>query len=138
MFTVIVNLQVRSECREEFLTGIRINALASLRDEPGCLRFDVHEKVNDPNKFVLDELYADEAAFYEAHRSTPHYEQWREVSARCVYPGGHVNTFATPVFASDVPEYTPSDPPRAETSQTESTQAGHQSGVEPVGRRAHR
>jgi len=104
MYTVIVNLQVRPELREDFLAGIRANALASVRDEPGCLRFDVHEKTDDPNKFILYELYSDEAAFYDAHRSTPHYERWREVAARCVYPGGHVNTFATPAFPSDVAE----------------------------------
>jgi autoinducer 2-degrading protein len=125
MFTVIVNLQVRPECREEFLAGIRTNALASVRDEPGCLRFDVHEKVNEPNKFVLYELYADEAAFYEAHRSAPHYEKWREVSARCIYPGGHVNTLAAPAFASDIPEH----------AQTESTQAELQPREHPNGRR---
>ena len=104
MYTVIVNLQVRPERREEFLAGIRANARASVRDEPGCLRFDVHEKTEDPNKFILYELYQDEAAFYDAHRSAPHYARWREVSARCVYPGGHVNTFATPVFPEDMAE----------------------------------
>jgi autoinducer 2-degrading protein len=104
MYTVIVNLQVRPELREEFLVGIRLNALASVRDEPGCLRFDVHQSTDDPNRFVLYELYRDEAAFYEAHRSAPHYKQWRQVSEKCVNPGGHVNNFATPAFPEDIAE----------------------------------
>jgi autoinducer 2-degrading protein len=104
MYTVIVNLQVRPELRTEFLAGIRINALASVRDEPGCLRFDVHQRADDPNKFILYELYADEAAFYDAHRSAPHDAEWRRVAERCVYPGGHVNNFGTPAFLDDIAE----------------------------------
>jgi len=104
MYTVLVNLQVRPELREEFLAGIRVNALASVRDEPGCLRFDVHQVVDDPSKFILYELYTDANAFYEAHRSAPHYAEWRQVSERCVYPGGHVNTFGTPAFPGDIAE----------------------------------
>ena len=46
------------------------------------------------------------AAFYEAHRSTAHYAAWREVAARCVVPGGHVNTFCRPLFPDDVAEST--------------------------------
>lgn len=104
MYAVIVNLQVRPELREEFLAGVRVNALASVRDEPGCLRFDVHQRADDPNNFILYELYTDKGAFYEAHRSAPHYQEWRQVSERCVYPGGHVNTFGTPAFPGDIPE----------------------------------
>ena len=102
MFTVIVNLQVRPERVEEFLEAIHTNARASLADEPGCLRFDVHRSMDDPNRFVLYEIYADRNAFYEAHREAPHYAAWREVADRCVEPGGHVNTFATPQFPEDI------------------------------------
>jgi LDH2 family malate/lactate/ureidoglycolate dehydrogenase/quinol monooxygenase YgiN len=109
MFTVLVNLQVRPERIDEFLRGIQANARASLRDEPGCLRFDVHRSSEDAHRFLLYEIYADEAAFYEAHRAAPHYAQWREVAAACVYPGGHWNTFATPAFPSDLPEFSQLD-----------------------------
>lgn len=109
MFTVIVTLQVRPERIEEFVRGIRANARASLRDEPGCLRFDVHRSSDDAHRFILYEIYADEAALHEAHRAAPHYAQSRETAERCVYPGDHVNTFATPVFPSDVPEFSQLD-----------------------------
>jgi autoinducer 2-degrading protein len=104
MFTVLVQLQVRPEALEAFMAGIGINARASLRDEPGCLRFDVHQQVDDPHRFVLHEIYTDDRAFYETHRSAPHYAAWQEVTARCVVPGGHVNTFCTPVFPDYVME----------------------------------
>ena len=106
MFTVLVHLQVRPEALEAFVEGIGVNARASLRDEPGCLRFDVHQQVDDPHRFVLHEIYTDERAFYEAHRSTVHHAGWREVAARCVVPGGHVNTFCRPMFPADVAEST--------------------------------
>ena len=46
MHTVIVNLQVKPDMVEAFLEAIGENSRASRRDEPGCLRFDVH-RVND-------------------------------------------------------------------------------------------
>jgi autoinducer 2-degrading protein len=104
MFTVIVNLTVRPDRVDEFLDGIRANALATLRGEPGCLRFDVHRSTEQPNQFLLYEIYTSPGAFYTEHRNAPHYAAWREVAARCVEPGGHVNTFAVPVFPEDVPE----------------------------------
>jgi autoinducer 2-degrading protein len=104
MFTVVVALTVRPGKVEEFLTGIRTNARASLREEPGCLRFDVHCSVEDPHNYVLYELYRDAEAFHTGHRQAPHYAAWQQVAARCVVEGGHVNTFATPAFPSDIPE----------------------------------
>jgi autoinducer 2-degrading protein len=112
LFTVLVNLTVKSDRTAEFLDGIHANALASLQNEPGCLRFDVHRSTDDPQHFVLYEIYTDEGAFRDAHRQTPHYAVWREVAARCVEPGGHLNTFATPVFPKDIPE----SPTRSESS----------------------
>jgi len=116
MFTVLVDLQVRPERLEEFLERIHVHARASLRDEPGGLRFDVHQHSDDPHRFVLYEIYADQPAFYEAHRTTPHYAAWREVSTRCVVPGRHVNTFAAPAFPADIPENPDQNPTNRETA----------------------
>jgi autoinducer 2-degrading protein len=104
MYTVLVTLDVLPDHVDEFLTGIRANATASLRDEPGCLRFDVHRSLDDACRFVLYEIYRDRAAFTDDHRAAPHYAAWRTVAARCVRPGGHRNTFLSPAFPDDVPE----------------------------------
>jgi len=106
MYTVIVNLRVQPGWLDDFLTGIRTNALASLRDEPGCLRFDVHQQVDNPHAFLLYEIYTDQAAFEVNHRQAPHYAAWRQVTAQCVVPGSQVNTFCTPAFPADIPENT--------------------------------
>jgi (4S)-4-hydroxy-5-phosphonooxypentane-2,3-dione isomerase len=104
VYTVIVSLHVKPDMVDQFLEVMGETSRASRRDEPGCLRFDVHRDDDDPNHFVLYELYADKRAFTEAHRSAPHYEKWRAASAELLEPGRQVNTFATPAFPEDLPE----------------------------------
>jgi (4S)-4-hydroxy-5-phosphonooxypentane-2,3-dione isomerase len=104
VYTVIVSLQVKPDMVAQFLEVMGENARASRRDEPGCLRFDVHRDNNDLNHFILYELYADERAFAEDHRAAPHYEKWRAGSAELLEPNGQVNTFASPAFPGDLPE----------------------------------
>jgi autoinducer 2-degrading protein len=45
--------------------------------EDGNLRFDVFQSAESARKFLLVEVY-DGAASAVAHKSTPHYEAWRE------------------------------------------------------------
>jgi len=98
MFAVVVNLKVKENMIETFLQGIAINARASLRDEPGCLRFDVHRSADDPSRFLLYEIYEDEEAFFVAHRSAPHYSEWVEIADRCVVPGSQADCGYRPAF----------------------------------------
>ncbi len=79
MLSVVVQMTVRPGRREQFLAGMTANAEASVRDEPGCLRFDVCSVDGDENRFLLYELYRDAAAF-AAHKSAPHFAQWRTVA----------------------------------------------------------
>jgi quinol monooxygenase YgiN len=81
MFSLTVQIQVDPAQREEFLAAITTNAEASVRDEPGCLRFDVSSVEGDENRFVFYELYRDAAAF-EEHRAAPHFRAWRAVADR--------------------------------------------------------
>jgi autoinducer 2-degrading protein len=104
VLTVIVTLQVRPDKVAEFLDAIHQNAVATLNDEPGCLRFDVHRSIEDPQRFLLYEIYRDEAAFHDEHRSTVHHRKWRAAAADYVVDGGHVNTFCMPAFPDDLPE----------------------------------
>ena len=92
MFTLVVQLEVRPGRREEFLAAISANAEASVRDEPGCLRFDVSAVEGDEHRFLLYELYADAAAF-AAHKASPHFAQWRTVAEQVLV--GQVTTPAS-------------------------------------------
>ncbi len=89
MFSLVVQMEVRPGRREEFLAGMAANAEASVRDEPGCLRFDVCSVDGDDHRFVLYELYRDADAF-AAHKATRHFAQWRTVAAQVLV--GQVNT----------------------------------------------
>jgi quinol monooxygenase YgiN len=91
MFSLVVQMEVRPERRDEFLAGMAANAEAAVRDEPGCLRFDVSAVADDPNRFFLYELYTDAEAF-AAHKASPHFAQWRRIAERVLVPGGQVNT----------------------------------------------
>ena len=91
MFSLVVQMQVRPERREEFLAGMAANAEASVRDEPGCLRFDVCSVAADETRFVLYELYVDADAF-AAHKASPHFAQWRQIAERVLVAGSQVNT----------------------------------------------
>jgi autoinducer 2-degrading protein len=89
MFSLMVQMEVRPGRRAEFLAGMAANAEASVRDEPGCLRFDVCSVDSDENRFVLYELYTDADAF-AAHKAAPHFAQWRTVAEQVLV--GQVNT----------------------------------------------
>lgn len=53
------------------------DARGSLENEPGCLRFDVIQDLEDQNRIHLYEVYRDQAAI-ELHRQAPHYIKWRD------------------------------------------------------------
>jgi len=83
VFSLVVQMEVRPGRREEFLAGMAANAESSVRDEPGCLRFDVCSVDGDENRFLLYELYTDAEAF-AAHKASPHFAQWRTVAEQVV------------------------------------------------------
>ncbi len=94
MFSVWVTLQVRPECRQEFLEAIEVNARASVGEEAGCHHFDVLE-LGEPgsNRFAFYELYRDEQAFEVEHKQATHYLVYKNIAARLIVPGSqHVVT----------------------------------------------
>ena len=102
MFTVFVTLKVREEQLDAFVEGIHSNVHASLRDEDGCLRFDVHRSSIEPNRFYFYEIYRDRSAFEEQHRRAPHYRDWRAIVESCVEPGTQVIVTAQPEFPDEL------------------------------------
>jgi quinol monooxygenase YgiN len=80
MFALVVPLKVKPEMREKFLAAAQDDSICSVRDEAGCLRFDVLQDNTDPNRFVFYEVYLDENAV-KAHQASAHYARWRAVAA---------------------------------------------------------
>ncbi|HEX8968093.1 MAG TPA: putative quinol monooxygenase [Chloroflexota bacterium] len=78
MIALIVSLKVKPEQRQQFLAAAEDDSTCSVRDEPGCLRFDVLQDRNDENHFFFHEVYRDEAAL-QAHTQAPHFARWSQV-----------------------------------------------------------
>jgi (4S)-4-hydroxy-5-phosphonooxypentane-2,3-dione isomerase len=76
MHVAIVYVHVKPEARDDFMRASLENARQTVQ-EPGALRFDVLQQADDPNRFVLYEVYRDEAGA-KAHKETAHYARWRE------------------------------------------------------------
>ena len=96
MIALIVTIQIQPEHREAFMESMLDDARGSNNDEPGCLRFDVLQDNEDPNKIHLYEVYQDQAAV-DAHRQAPHYTKWRE-TVQDWFSAETVRRVATPVF----------------------------------------
>jgi len=79
MIVVCVHVSVKPEHREGFIEATLENAGRTIH-EPGNLRFDVLQQADDPNRFVLYEVYRDEAGA-DAHKQTAHYAKWRDTVA---------------------------------------------------------
>ncbi|MFX0576329.1 putative quinol monooxygenase [Nocardia nepalensis] len=90
VFSRITSLKLRPGSRGEFLAAVNRSASASVREEPGCLRFDVCADRVDPHRFFLYQVYIDEEAA-EAHRFTEHFLAWRCAVERYVEPGTQVH-----------------------------------------------
>ena len=79
MHVTLVHIMVNPEHVHDFVTATRINHEASV-NEPGNRRFDVLQSTEQPCQFVLYEAYAS-ATDAIAHKSTPHYLNWRHTVA---------------------------------------------------------
>ncbi len=79
MIVTIVNVYVKPEFVNDFIKTTTENHLGSVK-EPGNLRFDVIQNIEDPTRFVLYEAYESEEAAAN-HKTTPHYLKWRETVA---------------------------------------------------------
>jgi (4S)-4-hydroxy-5-phosphonooxypentane-2,3-dione isomerase len=68
---------------EEFERALLHNARESVVRDPGCLRFDVSQDVDDPTRWILHEVYNTPDA-HAAHRKAPHFLSYDAVAARAV------------------------------------------------------
>jgi quinol monooxygenase YgiN len=71
MFGIFASIMVKPEYRKQFLSTIQDTAGRSVQEENGCVRFDLYQDKDQENRYVLYEVYVDEAAF-EFHLTTPH------------------------------------------------------------------
>ena len=83
MYAIFVSVKIKPDKVDQFLEVIEDDSICSVRDEPGCVRFDVLQDTSDPLQYYFYEVYRDEAGF-QAHTQTPHLARWRAAAAECV------------------------------------------------------
>ena len=99
MISIFVTIQIREGLSDQFKEASFGDSQGSVRDEPGCFRFDILQNSEDPNRFHLYEVYEDELAL-EAHRDAPHYKKWRS-TVEDWFDGDISRVLMTTIFPSD-------------------------------------
>ena len=99
MISIFVTINVKPGRADEFTQASLGDAQGSVRDEPGCYRFDILKDAEDPNRFYLYEVYRDESAFHE-HLQAPHFKKWR-ASVDGLFDGDFERIRMETVFPSD-------------------------------------
>ncbi len=99
MISIFVTIQIKEGTVDAFTEASFGDAQGSVRDEPGCFRFDILQNQEDPNRFHLYEVYADAAAL-DAHREAPHYKKWRS-TVESMFDGDISRVVMNTVFPSD-------------------------------------
>lgn len=79
MIYVIATTQVKPECRDAFMAGAK-ECIAETRKEKGCISYEYHTGMDDPNRFVVVERWESREDL-NAHGRAPHMKRWREYSA---------------------------------------------------------
>lgn len=79
MIYVVATTQVKPEHRDAYVAGAK-ECIAETQKEKGCIYYDSHVSVNDPNRFVVVERWATREDL-AAHARSPHMKAWRSLSA---------------------------------------------------------
>jgi quinol monooxygenase YgiN len=79
MHVVLVYIKVDAERVAEFIPITLENARSSLR-EPGIARFDFLQMQDEPQRFMLVEVYRQPEDALK-HKETAHYLKWRDAVA---------------------------------------------------------
>jgi (4S)-4-hydroxy-5-phosphonooxypentane-2,3-dione isomerase len=79
MIVTCVYVHVKADAVDSFIKATTANHLESVK-EPGNLRFDLVQQLDDPGRFMIYEAYESEEAA-KAHKNTDHYLKWRDAVA---------------------------------------------------------
>ena len=79
MIYVIATTRVKPESRDAYIAGAR-DCVAATRLEQGCIAYESHVSIHDPNLFVVVERWASREDL-DAHARSSHLKTWRALSA---------------------------------------------------------
>lgn len=79
-YLVVAEFQVKQGSFDKFIAEALKVAAASLRDEPGCQRYDVLTLQGGEQRGMVYEVFHDKAD-HEAHKQTPHFAAfWNSIA----------------------------------------------------------
>ncbi|MGE5157835.1 MAG: putative quinol monooxygenase [Gemmatimonas sp.] len=78
MIYVIATTLMKPESRDAFIKGHK-ECIAETLKEKGCISYDGHVSVNDPNLYVVVERWASREEL-NAHARSAHIKAWRDYS----------------------------------------------------------
>jgi quinol monooxygenase YgiN len=79
MIYVVATTEVKPEHREAYIKAAK-DCVAATQKEVGCIYYDSHVSVNNPNLFVVVERW-ESREHLDAHGRAPHMKVFRELSA---------------------------------------------------------
>jgi (4S)-4-hydroxy-5-phosphonooxypentane-2,3-dione isomerase len=100
MYTVIGFNKILPEHIDDYIENMRVCA-EKTNQEPGCIRYEAMQDLNDPTLMCLFQVFADEAA-YQAHQEADHHRVWIEMSGGWRDPSvrtRHEMRYITPLSA---------------------------------------
>src|SRR5215471_12509230 len=83
MRAILAYLTSKPGKEAEFRDKMTAQAKRCLANEPGCLQFDVVQDPKDKTRFVMLEVYKDDAAI-KAHQDSVHFKDFRPVISELV------------------------------------------------------
>lgn len=97
-FVLIVDLEVKPESLDAFLEAAIQQVELTIRDEPGCHRFDIVRSSESETRFTHYEIFEDADAF-QAHTMMPHTVAFRNkvepLLLKTEIRSGHIFTSAS-------------------------------------------
>jgi quinol monooxygenase YgiN len=72
---VIVEVRVKPGAIDQAIAAARLSVAETVK-EAGCISYDMHQSVTDPQRLVLVERWESREAL-SRHFETPHFKAWR-------------------------------------------------------------
>ena len=83
MRAIIAYLTAKPGLEDRFKEAMTAQAQRCLSNEPGCLQFDVVQDTKNPARFVMLEVYRDDAAI-KAHQDSTLFKDFRPIIGELV------------------------------------------------------
>lgn len=99
MLVLKVTIKVKPECLSDFMKAMALN-FEGTRNEPGNIRFDVNQGLEDTTEIFLHEVFQDSQA-HQVHLESPHFKTFMATVADMLQEDMNVQNFS-PCFPGEL------------------------------------